>query len=208
MTTLARHIRRVTDHLGRAPIILWDLDGNVYDWGDGWDKTIDVVAPGMDLPRAAEHRDFDLTKGLTDEQAIAVGDVMAAIDYYSLEPYEGAVEAMQEAEAAGAENYILTSPWWPSRTCLQGKADAVLRDLGPKWQSKLILSSHKHLNIGDILMDDRPNIRDADKATWSQILFDQPYNQDSPLPRVTDWREWTDVLIPVLDQHVFAGAAA
>ena len=56
---------------------------------------------------------------------------------------------------------------------------------------------------GDILIDDKPMDVMAPQgchtaATWKQVIFDAPYNQQSTLPRLRKWVDWKSVIQPLL----------
>jgi hypothetical protein len=55
---------------------------------------------------------------------------------------------------------------------------------------------------GDILIDDKPfeYLSPGGKhttATWRQVAFDQPYNRQMTVPRLFDWRDWKEVIMPL-----------
>lgn len=206
MTTTHIAVQRLTRHLGRKPRILWDLDGTLFDWGQEWDATLERrFAHLARIPRSHEQLSFNLNLGLNDEERHAVSEIMADPGFYArLEPFPGAVEAAKQASAYGFENFIATSPWWPNPSCLQDKADSVAKHLGEDWLPRLILGSPKWVIAGDILVDDRPDIEHSDIAPWSQVLYDQPYNQNSPLPRIRDWGDWFDTTMSVFEERLAA----
>ena len=56
---------------------------------------------------------------------------------------------------------------------------------------------------GDILIDDKPldELAPGGKhtsATWKQVVFDQPYNRNTNIPRITHWNEWKEIILPLL----------
>ena len=52
-----------------------------------------------------------------------------------------------------------------------------------------IITKNKHLYEGRALIDDRPEVRDSDKASWKHIVFDQLYNKHIERPRLYGWRD-------------------
>jgi 5'(3')-deoxyribonucleotidase len=185
--------------------ILVDMDGVIANWGAQYD--IDLGLEGRHakgIPRTSEQRSFDLTKNRTREEQAIIKRLMDRPGFYAdLEPIKGAVAALREMRESGHMVWICTSPWPSNRTCMQDKLDWVKLHLGDDWLSQVILVHDKTLHYGDILIDDRPDIKNADQAKWQQVLFDQPYNHepDGPImrPRIREWSEWRSVVEPLLD---------
>lgn len=101
-----------------------------------------------------------------------------------MEPLEGAVEAFNYL-AERYDLYILSTAPWENPTAWSDKLNWVKRYLGPKAYKKLILSHHKNLNHGDILIDDR-TANGADKFMGTFIKFGSAQfpNWESVLPYV------------------------
>lgn len=70
-------------------------------------------------------------------------------------PMPGAVEAFHLL-ADNFDTYILSTSPWDNPTAGAEKLAWVKKYLGDKARKRLILSHHKHLNMGDFLVDDRP----------------------------------------------------
>ena len=63
---------------------------------------------------------------------------------------------------------------------------------------------------GDLLIDDKPfdHLAPGGKhttATWKQVVYDQPYNSTVNAPRLREWREWKEVVLPLFSKR---GASA
>ena len=71
-----------------------------------------------------------------------------------MEPMSGAIEAFPKI-AERYDTYILSTSPWDNPTAWIDKLLWVKKYLGPYARKRLILSHHKHLNIGDYLIDDR-----------------------------------------------------
>lgn len=54
---------------------------------------------------------------------------------------------------------------------------------------QMIITKNKAEHDGIVLIDDKPFIKGADKASWTHIVFDRPYNTESPQPRLMGWRD-------------------
>ena len=74
--------------------------------------------------------------------------------YSLMKPVPGAVEAFNELSDL-YDTYILSTPAWNNPTCASDKFAWVKEHMGDTAYKRLILSHHKHLNLGDYLVDDR-----------------------------------------------------
>jgi 5'(3')-deoxyribonucleotidase len=176
--------------------ILKDADGTLLDWGGHWDwmRLSERFANYTNIPLTKDQRSFNLKLGLNEEESAAVDEMFDAFKYGKLKPIEGAVEAYRKAEEAGHFVQIATSPWWTNRKCLQGKSNSILKYFGEDARKNMILTGDKTVLRGDYLFDDKPEIRGHYSPMWQQILFDQPYNQEIDLPRITSWDQEEDTL--------------
>ncbi|MFA7671335.1 MAG: hypothetical protein WCY53_03655, partial [Sphaerochaetaceae bacterium] len=71
-----------------------------------------------------------------------------------MDPMEGAIEAFNIL-AEHFDVYILSTAPWKNPSAWSDKLLWVKKYLGDKAHKRLILSHHKNLNKGDILIDDR-----------------------------------------------------
>ena len=83
-------------------------------------------------------------------------------------PMEGAIEAVKKLSEK-YDVYILSSPGWDNASAWSDKYNWVNEYL-PFMRKRLILSSHKNLNRGDYLIDDR-TANGADKFSGELISF-------------------------------------
>ncbi len=86
-----------------------------------------------------------------------------------MEPMPDAIESFHRI-AEKYDTYILSTAPWENPTAWHDKVVWVQKHLGKVAYKRLILSHHKHLCKGDILIDDRPN-NGADKFDGEFILF-------------------------------------
>lgn len=177
--------------------ILLDADGNMLNWGGKWDRVRSTdFSDFTNIPLTPDQRSFNLKLGLTEEEAAVVDTIFNMPGFYrDLEPFEGAVEAYHKMVEAGHRVQFATSPWWSNATCLQDKSESILEHFGEEAQRTMILTSDKTALRGDYLFDDKPEISGEYTPTWTQILYDQPYNRTvEGKPRITDWSQWEEVL--------------
>ena len=86
-----------------------------------------------------------------------------------MEPMEGAIEAY-ETLCKKYDTYILSTSPWGNDTAASDKVRWVKKYLGEVAIKRLILSHHKNLNKGDIIIDDRTK-NGVDKFEGEHIHF-------------------------------------
>ncbi len=86
-----------------------------------------------------------------------------------MRPMDGAVESFEEL-ATLFDTYILSTSPWENPSAWSDKLLWVKEHLGAPAYKRLILSHHKHLNIGHYFVDDRRK-NGADRFTGEHILF-------------------------------------
>jgi 5'-nucleotidase len=101
-----------------------------------------------------------------------------------MKPMEGAVEAFVELSSL-FDTYILSTSPWENPSAWSDKLLWVKKHLGKPAHKRLILSHHKHLNLGHYLVDDRTK-NGADRFSGELVLFGSP--------RFPDWPEVTNYL--------------
>ena len=130
---------------------------------------IDMDNVLVDFPSAFPKVDKDLLLQFENDK-----DEIPGI-FSLMEPIEGAVNAYHEL-AKMYDTYILSTAPWHNHTAWSDKILWVQKHLGevegtPAYK-RLILSHHKHLNVGDYLIDDR-TVNGADRFTGEHIHFGQ-----------------------------------
>jgi len=89
--------------------------------------------------------------------------------FSKMEPMKDALESYKLL-CQKYDTYILSTSPWNNDTALNDKLNWVKKYLGHHAYKRLILSHHKHLNIGDYLIDDREK-NGADRFSGELILF-------------------------------------
>jgi 5'(3')-deoxyribonucleotidase len=106
--------------------------------------------------------------------------------FADLQPIPGAIEAVRCLQ----EKYtvrICTKPLATSEFCIPEKKAWVERYLGKQLMDSMIITPDKYLQDGVVLIDDHPTPLLAEKASWQQIVFTQPYNLHLHKPRIDGW---------------------
>ena len=180
--------------------ILVDMDGVIADFEQAVLSRFQIQYPQKRFIEKKDRKEFYI-----DHDYIALGsshlvkDIIETKGFYaSLPLINGAKVALTEMEKKGYEVFLLSSPLQNYRHCVLEKYEWVKRNLGPAWTKKIILAREKTVVMGDILIDDRPNIVGADKASWKHVYFNQPYNAGYNKPRIKNWKDWESVVNKVL----------
>lgn len=118
-------------------ILYVDMDGVLVDFQSG----LDQIAPEI----RAEYKDCE--------------DEIPGV-FSLMHPKLGAIDAFERLSAV-YDTYILSTASWNNPSSWSDKLKWVHDKFGVDDKSaahkRLILSHHKHLNVGEILIDDRPN---------------------------------------------------
>jgi 5'(3')-deoxyribonucleotidase len=100
-----------------------------------------------------------------------------------MEPIDGAIETLKELNKY-FDLYILSTAPWDNPNAWKQKRDWIEKYFGKGEENifykKVILSHHKDLNDGDILIDDRPNNGAENfKGSWIHFATDDFPDWDS-----------------------------
>ncbi|UDL15973.1 5'-nucleotidase [Microbacterium phage Pumpernickel] len=181
--------------------ILGDLDGTVAHFDRKYDLLREELFPHLTgIPHSSKQVSFNLWTDRTPEEQDAIRQIMNHPGFYrDLEVMEGAVEAFHEMEAEGHEVFFLSAPWVTNETCASDKYAWVEEMFGEGWSNKLILAKDKTVVSGDILFDDKEPIPHKERADWTQVYIDQPYNKSATGFRLYNWSDWKSVVSQVED---------
>lgn len=180
--------------------ILFDLDGTVAHFDRRFHGLHVELFPNLSgIPHYTEQMTFNIWLDRTPEEQDAIRTIMNYPGFYAdLEVIEGSVEAVKEMEAAGHEVFFLSAPWITNPTCASDKYDWVEEVFGEGWGNKLILAKDKTVVSGDLLFDDKEPIPHRERASWTQVYVDQPYNREAEGLRILSWEP--DQWKPILEQ--------
>ena len=182
-------------------IILVDMDGTIADFNGG----IEAIWEREFLPsfghkfRAGDLIQFEIVEAFPKElQEIVRGIYLRKGFYENLLPLPGAMQALNQIRATGIEVFICTSPVTFYEHCVVEKYRWVEKYLGREFVKRIVLTKDKTLVHGDILIDDKPEIKGVMKPSWRHVLFDAPYNRTIDKPRVILWHRWQ---LEILSQY-------
>jgi 5'-nucleotidase len=178
--------------------ILFDQDGVIADWQGMFDELLESQFPHIKVLPREEITIFKAQKLYAPEYHADIAKMMDTPGFYrELKPIDGAVEALHQIRAAGYETFICTAPYVTNETCASEKMAWVREHLGEEWLNRMVITSDKTLVRGDVLIDDKPDIKGAMAPVWKHVVFDAPYNRHV-LQRLDRWSDWKDVLDKVL----------
>ena len=182
-------------------LVLSDLDGVGAEMDGNLRRRWLIEHP--DLPIPDDFLTWDWHKELSKDHTKAFNRLLESDGFFAeLEPIPGWAEAMNKLLDAGHDVLICSTPWASSRSCWQDKVNWVGDVLGGRWRDRVYLVRDKTLLDGDVLVDDKPKITGLNTGkrwktpSWRQVVFDQPYNQETEGPRIMNWTDgsWEVVL--------------
>lgn len=175
--------------------ILVDQDGVLANYDK---RILEIVA--AEYPNERQYLEDELV--LFDTHHLYSGHVQQEIDdislrsgfFESLEPVEGAVEAMRDLLSSGFDVRICTAPKKKFKYCVTEKLSWIEKHLGKEFVVRTILTRDKTLVRGNILIDDKPEVVGGTTPEWEHILYDRPYNRHVSGKRRLNWQNYREVL--------------
>jgi 5'-nucleotidase len=182
-------------------IVLFDMDGTGFKYDE---KLLRLAHERLGLPLISPEamEEFHTEKAFPKEYRERVDAIANEEGFFAdLEPYEGFVDAFHEISAdPRIATFICTSPkkFYKNATCAAEKHLCILKHLGKGVTERIVLARDKTLVHGHVLIDDKPTIEGCATPTWTHIYHDRPYNRSMSGPRITSWKNWREVLEPLL----------
>ena len=188
--------------------VLVDMDNTLVDWDREFIRRLckSTGMPGQRVAPLVESRmHYEIEKNDFGTSAEKVLRIVKEPGFYAaLQPFPGAVDALQRMVAAGVDVRLVTSPHPEcAASCAAEKYQWLLAHLGHTWIDRLIIARDKTHVQGDVLVDDKPNISGSSKVVrWTQVLYSQSYNKAVDLGGrkvLGDWvGDWASVLLSSL----------
>ena len=120
--------------------------------------------------------------------------------FKALDPIDNFQKVLRKwRDEYGWKIFFCSSPSIRSPTCHSDKSWWLRNYLDDEFARHLILTKDKSVVYGDILIDDRPNVKNYGEINpfWTQILFENAYTQDIDMKyRISGWNE------PNLDEMI------
>ncbi len=185
------------------PIMLLDLDGVLADFDTGF-KALWEAYKGNDIPalEPALRRHFRIVDDYPAHVQPEVEQVIQRSGFYAaLPPMPGAIEAVQHFTIEGYSLWICSSLPSGNNQAAADKLTWIRHHLGASMLKRVIFTADKTLIQAHLLIDDCPNVQGIRKPDWQQVLFNQPYNKLSSLPRINWNEEGLAYIHSILDQY-------
>lgn len=180
--------------MNKRKIILIDQDGVLANYYQRFLEIWRTENPQKVWVPFEKTTDHDIDKDYPHEYRDLIEEIPLRKSFYrSLEPMQGAKEALEKMLGLGHDVRICTAPKRSHTYCVPEKFAWVEEHLGQKWTERIILTRDKTLVHGDILIDDKPTITGVHTPSWEQVFYDQPYNRAYDKRRLT-WINYQEVL--------------
>lgn len=172
--------------------VLVDMDGTIADLEMTITNMLQDEFPNVVIP---ERKDFYFEKDVAEEHRPIIEAIISRPGFFLKHPViDGAVEGWDALLEHGYEPRICTAPLRKNRSSIPDKIgwleEHFVPLFGPSVIDNAIVDKHKYRHPGLALIDDRPTIDGAEKASWEHIVIDQPYNQESSAQyRILDWHD-------------------
>lgn len=173
--------------------ILIDMDGTIADFNKELLKVLYIRHPNAPVLTTHDIVLFETKTNFPEEYHNIMEEIFHEEGFFErLEPFVGAVEALQEIQKH-FEVRICTSPLTRFEYCITEKYKWIQCHLGQDWVGKIIPSKDKTFVRGNILIDDKPEVHGHFEAEWEHILYDQPYNRHCHQRRI-NWQNYKEIL--------------
>jgi len=172
------------------PVVLIDMDGVIADYDQGIINQLTERYPEIPIKKTRinwyisddypEHN--KLLRDISDEPGF----------FENLPLVENAIEGWQRLIDLGYHPVICSAPQQSNPHCKIEKLNWLRRVFVPVFGELIvdqaIIDKNKHLHGSFAIIEDNPTVPNADLALWQQILFNQPYNQNSQVElRMYGW---------------------
>lgn len=178
-------------------IILVDQDGPLADLDAGFLRIWRKRFPEKIYIPLIERGSFHVSKDYPEDLREEVDKIFFEPEFFlNLPLVPGAANALKNLLTLGHDVRICTSPLRRYQNCVLEKYQWVEKHLGFEFVSRIICSRDKSIIVGDLLVDDKPEIDGQERAGWEHIIFDKPYNgsASSQKRRLLSWKNLNSIL--------------
>jgi len=169
--------------------VLVDMDGVLADFDSQVLHTMTQRHP--EIPIRSVRENFQISDDYPAHFKIvsAISDAKGFFEL--LQPVENAIDGWRRLISLGYHPRVCSSPMKAN----PGSADEKLRWLakhfapvvGNSIVDEALITNDKYLADGRVLIDDRPQIKNYERAKWTHLIFDQPFNRHVQGPRLHGW---------------------
>ncbi len=176
-------------------IILIDQDGPLADFQRGFLKKWRARFPKEFFVPIHKRKNFYVRDDYPEDLRDKVETIYCEPEFYlNLQPVKGGIEAINIMLELGHDVRICTSPLSRYENCVLEKYQWIEKYFGRDFTKRMILSKDKTIIRGHFLIDDRPIIKNTEKAEWEHIIYDTPYNRSIESKRRLTWKNWRNTL--------------
>lgn len=171
--------------------VLVDMDGVLANFDQRLIEILVDEHPEIQLPE--RRNSFYLREDVGPRYENIINQITCRPGFFSsLLLIEGALDGWGNLVEAGFSPRICSSPILSNPTCIEEKRgfleEHFVPMFGPQIVDRAILEKDKTPHKGLALIDDKPIIIGSHKPDWEHVVFDQPYNQESPAKhRLNGW---------------------
>lgn len=176
-------------------IVLFDMDDVIADTSECLYKILRKEHPDI-LEFQHDRTHHDIKDEYSPENLKIVQSVLYSPDFQlSMPAVPGSLEAVLEIDKRGHNVIFCSTPHAHYETCVVQKYQWLEARLGRTFARKLMLSDDKTIVYGDLLIDDKPEIKGLRHPSWEHVLFTRSYNLDvHDKRRLDSWNNWRDIL--------------
>ncbi|GEM_PF-217869 len=182
--------------VGGGMIILLDQDGVLADFEQGFVNNWRSKNPHEVCVSIEDRKNFYIRDDYPEYLRGKIMNIQGSPGFYeNLPPIAGAIEAYKTLLDLGHEVFICTAPLSKYENCVLEKYKWVEKHLGREATKLIVLTGDKTLVMGDILIDDRPEVEGVVTPAWRHILYSAPYNAHVKNKKRLSWdMDWRKVL--------------
>lgn len=185
--------------------MLWllDMDGVLANSEKGFVDALIKQHPELPFIPVAHRTTYYLEDQYPPEYKPIIREIFTKKGFfYSFEPMPGSIEALAEIRARGIDAHICTTPFSAApefspadyEQCRLEKVQWMADWHGMYWADRVIIAPDKTVVPGDLLIDDKPEIKGNQKPSWEHILYSWKYNEHVKDKRRLTWANWKEVL--------------
>ena len=176
-------------------IVLVDMDDVLADFDGEFYKRWTVLHPEKQITPPEERKSFYIKDESPEEYRQFISEINTTPGFIrSLPVIPGSLEGIKEIANCRHKIFICTAPLNAYQNCVLEKYEWIEEHLGFEWTKKLILTKDKTLIHGDILIDDKPEVKGVVNPVWEHVVFDKPYNRKTSHARRMTWKNFKEVL--------------